>query len=527
MTRWRTSGALLVVGALVALSAIQVPAQAATIPTLAPACQPLVAGTPTVTSLTLSPGTVDVTHSSGKVTVTVTATDTGSINDVHVWIAPPTSTHIPGGFVGGFSLALSRTAGTPSNGTWAGTATIPRYAAPGTWQITQLIVTDRGDGQTIYGTSDTPWGSGWTTTFAVTDSTPDLTAPVLKSLALSSRVISTVHGAKWIRVTARVTDNRSGVSKVSVQGLTTSNLHRKSGTSKDGVYEGIMKIPAWLGTGWHGALLSVALQDTAGNYRPYRAPELKSIGATYSLLVLSGVDHVRGKLTGLTASAKSVDARTSSKPLVLTVTATDALAGVSSVLVTFEGSQYYAKSSWLRLRSGTAQSGTWRGTVLVPQCSMPGTWSIQILLKDAAGNITQYFPSALKAKHLQSSLAVKAIDFQGPTARLIPPKTLADPIVLTFNQATLWRDGSAQTALVVTDASTSAQVPGNWTCTDASAAAVTCDADGANVTRTSFVPTTALKPNHRYLINGQADTIYDTVGNVMYLGGFGFTTTGT
>jgi hypothetical protein len=525
LIRRRFSVALAVAGALVVSTfVVAQPARAASIPSLSQACQPLVAGTPTVTSLTLSPGTVDVTHATGKVTVTVKAVDTGSINDVRVAIAPPTGAHVSGGFVLGFDLVLSRSAGTTSDGTWTGTATIPRYAAPGTWQVSELVVADRGGGRTTYGRSDTPWGSGWTTTFAVSDATPDRTTPVLKSLTLSSRVISTVHGTKWIGVTARVTDGRSGVAKVSVKGLTVSNLHRESGTSKDGVYRGAMRIPAWLGTGWHGALLSVVVQDSAGNYRRYGAPELKSLGAPSSLLVLSGADGVRGKLTGLSVSAKSVDARTSSRPVVVLLEAADALAGISTVSVTLEGHQYYAKTYRVSLHSGTPQSGTWRGTLLIPQCSMPGTWSIQVLLTDAAGNRTQYFPSALRAKGLQSSLAVKAIDFQPPAPRLLQPIGPAGPIRVSFNQPTLWRDGTAQTALQVTDGATSSSVPGTWTCVGTTGAAVTCDADGADVVRASFAPATALTPNHLYFVDPAAQTIYDTVGNAMVATGFRFTT---
>src|SRR4051794_21862061 len=115
MTRWRLSGALVLVGALVAATLVAAPpAQAASIPPLSPACQPLVAGTPTVTSLSLSSGTLDVTRSTGKVTVTVTAIDEGSIKDVRVRIAPPADAHVPSGFVVGITLVLSRTAGTAS-----------------------------------------------------------------------------------------------------------------------------------------------------------------------------------------------------------------------------------------------------------------------------------------------------------------------------------------------------------------------------------------------------------------------------
>jgi hypothetical protein len=95
---------------------------------------------------------------------------------------------------------------------------------------------------------------------------------------------------------------------------------------------------------------------------------------------------------------------------------------------------------------------------------------------------------------------------------------------VSFNQPTLWRDGAAQTALVVSDAATSSPVPGTWTCVGASGTAVACDGDGANVVRASFAPTTALKPEHLYFLDAADQTVYDTVGNAMGSTRFRFTT---
>ena len=81
---------------------------------------------------------------------------------------------------------------------------------------------------------------------------------------------------------------------------------------------------------------------------------------------------------------------------------------------------------------------------------------------------------------------------------------------MTFAEPTLWT-GSANPFLV-TEESTDAAIPGAWTCKNASATTVGCNADNADVTTATFQPTVPLKAGRMYIVRADGG-IYDLLGN--------------
>jgi hypothetical protein len=517
--RRRALGIAVLSAAVVAVMVDPGPAQAATIPTPPAACKTPTPtpGVPLMTSFARTPTGVNVTAGPKKVTFTVKAKDsTRNITSIGVSMQSP---KISGVQRGSFAF-LKRTSGTAKNGTWKGTATIPRWTNNGTWKITQVFLFDAGNGFNFYiptGGGSRPWNNAWPKAFSV-KSTPDVKPPTVSSLKLSTGSVDTSSKPRPITVTVKAKDNLSGISGLGVGASVTIGsrnfntgtfLVRKAGTARNGTFKGTMIVPRWVMAGTHVWKLTLSAGDVAGNFLGLSAAQLKAKHLTSTFKVKSKTDSTKPALKGLTYTPKSVDARAKSKTVAVTLKASDTLSGVSSARVTFTSPSGFPSTGFLVRKSGTPGSGTWKGKVVIPRCSEPGIWKVSVGLTDVAGNSSRYTTAQVKAKHFSTTLTVKALDIQAPTASVPATVPHANPVVVTFSEPTLWQ-GSSNT-FSVQDEGTFSTVGGTWTCKNASGTAVGCNNNGANVKTASFAPTSSFTAGHKYNVSGSG--IFDTSGN--------------
>jgi len=397
-----TPAIVLAAAATVAALVVVAPAEAATIPTPPALCNPTgpVGGHPVLSSFARTPGSVDVTHTAHHVTFTVHATDaTHPITDVDVYVASPTV-----GSIQRYSIAtLTRISGTGKNGTWRGSAVIPRWTNPGTWKVTEVDLSDDGGGYTSYnpyGHGDRPWNGAWPKSFVVA-ATADRTAPSVTSVKLARTSVDTRTGAAKLRVTVQATDARSGVfSRIDASALVSFGSHaysaegqltRVSGDSRDGTYVGSITIPRYVGAGTHRWRLSLDLIDHSDNDRSVPWWALRQKHQPYSFLVVSKTDASKPRLASLAVTPASVDARTADKKVGVTMRATDSGSGVAAEWVTFTSPSGYLTSTSYEGEQSTPDShGRLSAKAVVPQCSEPGVWKLNVGIVDAAGNVTDY-----------------------------------------------------------------------------------------------------------------------------------------
>ena len=113
----------------------------------------------------------------------------------------------------------------------------------------------------------------------------DLHAPVLVSLSLDPVDVVTIGGAQSITVTARITDDWSGVNYMSIsfepdvgsdQQISAGLGGRISGDQWDGVYQSWMTVPQYSAGGrWH--LEYVQLYDNVGNSQLLLLPSTSTL----------------------------------------------------------------------------------------------------------------------------------------------------------------------------------------------------------------------------------------------------------
>ena len=512
--RRRVVGAAVLSAAVVAVMVDPGPAHAATIPTPPTSkavCSPTPSpGNPTMTSFALTPGSVNVKAKAKTITFTVKANDTKPIVTVFV---TATSPKIKGVQRSTFASLTLKKGTKATNGTWTGKATIPVWTNNGTWNITQVYLADKGGGFAFYAPTggSKPWNNAWPKTFSVT-STPDVVPPVVKSVSVSPSSVSTTSKPKTVKVTAKITDNLSGVSGAGAFATVTVGKHtystggalkRTKGTAKNGTWTGTMPIQKWVGSGSHKWNVTVQATDMAFNTSGPKNGSFK---------VTSKTDATSPKLKSFTFAPKSVDSHATpkGKNVAVTLKASDTLSGVAYGQVTFTSPSGFQSSGFLSRSAGTAFSGTWKAIVNIPRCSESGTWTGSVTLIDVAGNQTKYTSAQLKAKGYAINLKVTALDIQAPSASVPATVSHTGPIVVTFSEATLW-SGSTN-PFTVTDESTFSNVGGTWTCKNTGGTVVGCNANGADVKTASFAPSSPLTVGHKYDVNAFGG-IYDTSGN--------------
>lgn len=381
---------------------------------------------PSLMALSFSSATVDVTAGAQNLTVTATVVD-----DLAGWSWGYILFTSPSGQTSyGYFYRLT---GTALNGIYQAAAPFPRHAEPGVWTAT-VYLWDTTENSITY-SSASLLGHGFPSRVTVVDATPDTTPPTLKSASISPSSIDTSAGPQTVTITLEVTDDLSGtecgdswpcrmyayLTRDGISSLSVLNFHRTTGSARDGLWEAQLVMPQYSGGSW--SLAYVELGDRATNRIYLYGTQLAAMGIHPVLTDASTpADVTPPTLTGLGLSRGVIDTSLSSQDVVLTLKATDDLAGVFFGL--FNSSYYYTIADFSSPSgaqhvsnqaiydhpapiAGTPLAGTWQLPIVWPRYSEQGTWTLNYLtILDTVGNYRYYSPTNLQAMGLPTSIVV-------------------------------------------------------------------------------------------------------------------------
>ncbi len=226
--------------------------------------------------------------------------------------------------------------------------------------------------------------------------TADTTPPILNTLSITPTSIDVSRLSATVTVNASVLDDSSGakfveayLSSPSGQQNIAKNLSLISGTANGGLWSGTLTFPAYSEAGtWK---LHVNMQDNANNLRYLSPSDLQAAGFSSSIAVVSASpDTTPPTLTGLNIEPRSIVSSIASN-VVVTANVMDQASGVSGMSVSFNhytGLEVSTQSFYLS--GGTANSGTWKGTIRFPASTPTGDWYIGVTLTDNVGNVKYY-----------------------------------------------------------------------------------------------------------------------------------------
>ena len=359
---------------------------------------------PTLSAFAISPTTIDTSTAPQTITVTATITDDHSGNAASLIEFRSPS----GQYANAWLDPAHRVSGTPQNGNYAYTMTIPQDAEHGTWTVQNLNLTDQvGNNRNLDTTHFAALGyaSGFTNG-GLTETPPpsgagDSTAPSLTAFAISPTTIDTSTGAQAITITATITDDLTGNANSNgifrspsgeYASVNFDSTHRTSGTAQNGTYTATVTLPQASEQGtW--TLQDLILNDQVGNSQYLNTTQIANLGYPTTFQQTGVGDLTAPTLTAFAISPTTIDTSTGAQAITITATITDDLTGNANSNGIFRSpSGEYASVNFdsTHRTSGTAQNGTYTATVTLPQASEQGTWTLQdLILNDQVGN-SQY-----------------------------------------------------------------------------------------------------------------------------------------
>lgn len=261
---------------------------------------------PQLTGISVTPQTVNVSTQSAEVTVHLALKDDVSgvapVGQNNSYWAITLSS--PSGRQRRliFNRALKLDSGTPLNGTWSGTITMPRYSEGGPWTVSNVVIAD-GAGNKLALNSGALEQLGFRATLDVVSTPSDTTPPQLGGLTFDPPSLDTSTAAQQVTINLTATDDLSGVtftledpvgpfqpvgiaftSPSGKRSLTVMGKWKlAAGTPISGTWEASVTFPKSSEPGeWK--VSRVYLTDTVRNSRTY-GPELEALGVP-SLIVI-------------------------------------------------------------------------------------------------------------------------------------------------------------------------------------------------------------------------------------------------
>jgi len=454
-------------------------------------------GDPVLTAVTFSPTAIDVSSGPKRVTVTLSAHDTGGpgpavgLRHFFVSVVDPRDSYIP--------VHVAAT----SVGHWAGTFTVPKWGAAGRWGIAQIILRDRNGQEAWYGADDQPIPNDPVLTVT---SRRDPSPPTLTAFSFTPTTVDTTRKGQYVHFTARAIDNQTGVPYVGVllaprvlgdeEDIAFASLHKVKGTAHR--YRGRTLMRRWIATGQWRVWYVVPVNGT-GRYGVYSYRALGKLGFTRDVLVRSGQDSTAPRLEAFRLTPSAIDLRQHAQSVTIRVRTSDTGSGLKSVHVMPGVAADFDVT--LRLVSGTRHDGVWEGTLRFPRCpAVSGTWKASVQLADRRDNNAFYPTARLTRLGWQPKLTVTAApDSLPPVAHLRRTVAVAGPVNLTFDEAV--NGIRASSALVrqsgvVTGGPAGPALEGHWDCLNRSGA--TTDCVTGRVRTATFTPVDPLTPGTYY-----------------------------
>jgi hypothetical protein len=447
-------------------------------------------GDPHLLSASITPARVDVRHHPAKVTVRLGISDDGG---------PGPSSGIASIRLGVNFVPVDVLQA--SDGSWRGSLTVPVGSAPGRRVISDLVLRDNAGNQISYQEADlTRLGLGASFTIV---SAADRSRPVLRDLHLSRTSVDTRHRVRRVHISARATDN-TGVTGVMVAPVTPRGypgveLHRASGTARNGRWVGVLKVSKWLSTSrWD---LQVAVED-ARNTTSYDAKRLSRLHFSSSLFVRSHADLTEPRVITARPSTRLVDVSTQDGSIVLTVQAKDIGSGIQSVTSTVRGAD--GDDLAMTRVAGTRHRGTWRLAVPLTHCgSRDRNWAVRFVLLDRSRLSTA--TQGIVTFHVHNGDIVKPQASPGSDNRI-------PPYVVSFNEDVAGVSDASAVVRVLPEKCCllpppSPPVAGTWSCFTAADTPVDC-VNGPLRTAT-WTPAEPLTPDATYWVEVNPEHVLD------------------
>lgn len=329
----------------------------------------------------VAPGSIDVTDADVPLVLRARVLDDTGIDNVIVEQ------------VGGASQVYRahRVSGTVRDGWWEMSTVVPRYAAPGRFDV-RVQMYDR-----VGRSSSNLFDDAIT----VVNRDPDSAGPVASELTVSPATVDARTADRTVRVDVRITDDKSGLKSADVifhwrdeSGyfglplLWSGFLTRVSGTDRDGRYTATIDVPkGTLGGTWSA---EVRTWDTVSNHHTWSGELLYASHAKYwspgwtsptESRIAGGTLEVIGAATdidkpvihSMQVSQPEVDTLPTAATVTIDVHATDVGGGVTGVQIDFAGPGVFLPTSGF-LISGTPNDGWWRVQLTLPQGSPPGAY---------------------------------------------------------------------------------------------------------------------------------------------------------
>ncbi len=168
---------------------------------------------PTLTALSFSPSSVDVTEGDASVTVAATIVDDLSgFSAARFMFGDPADAHWQ-------TCWMYKSEGSSAPQTFSGTCTvtIPQHSQAGAWKIVQIYLSDDASNGITLTSEEVAAQFPLSNALTVTSSAAvDTTAPTLTALSISPASIDTDSGSVTVTVSFTATDDLSGVTEVGV-----------------------------------------------------------------------------------------------------------------------------------------------------------------------------------------------------------------------------------------------------------------------------------------------------------------------
>lgn len=388
---------------------------------------------PQLTAFSMTPSGINTDSADQTLTLNVTLTDNISGvcigGDCGSYNSSPTQLRLHP-LSGGTQLVdftnFARTSGDALNGTYTATATVPKGAANGIWEVNNFLLVDKLGNNTSLSKADleNAYGAG-TAEINNTASTSDNNAPHVTAFSMTPSQVDASSGDQTLNLQVTLTDDIAGICLGNDCGSyyhsspTQLRLHpvsggsqlvdftsftRTSGNDLNGTYTATATMPQGSASGvWE--VSNFLLVDKLGNNTNLSKANLESTFGAGSAEInnISSVnDTSPPQLTAFSMTPSEINTAGGDQTLTLNVTLTDNSAGVC---IGNDCGTYNSSPTQMRLQpligtqsvdfynftrtSGDALNGTYTATATLPKNSKEGVWEVSnFLLVDKLGNHT-------------------------------------------------------------------------------------------------------------------------------------------
>lgn len=365
---------------------------------------------PMIGGVTLSPAAVNVTAGPADVTCTMTFTDSpAGVESATCTIQSP----VP--LPPEFPQLLSCTAdtpisGTPHDGTWRCTITVPRYSRSGMWSLASATATDTVGNQGFFPPPPA---------FLTVTSTPDTVNPGLTTWNRTPASVNVTSAPQNVTCTFTATDNLAGVEFVACgftsPDLPSGDVHAtgciddapNTGTRQNGTFSCVAQVPRYAQAGTWKA--SIQIRDAVGNFTFLTDADLAGRGLPSTLTVTDTTPDLAAPiLDNFDFQPRSVDPQGQAQTVRCTFQLRDTPAGVATASCSFS-SPFFGQDAGCSADtpvSGTPQNGTYQCDAIVPRYAEGGAWRASVSASDALGNQLSLIDTDLAGRGLPSLLDV-------------------------------------------------------------------------------------------------------------------------